>query len=875
MDLPKLYEPRIAEEKWYAHWMKQNYFHSEPDHREPYTIVIPPPNVTGVLHMGHMLNNTIQDVLIRRARMQGKNACWVPGTDHASIATEAKVVRKLRDEGIKKSDLTRAEFLAHAMDWKDKYGGVILQQLKKLGASCDWERTDFTMNPDYSESVINTFLDLFEKGKIYRGERMINWDPAAQTAVSDEEVLHKEVNSKLYHVRYKIEGTEDEWLTVATTRPETILGDSAICINPNDVRFYHLQGKKAIVPIANRVIPIIQDEYVEMEFGTGCLKVTPAHDENDYNLGQKHHLEIIDILNDDGTLNAHGLHYAGKDRFEVRKRIAKELDEFGYLVKVEDHINKVGYSERTDAIIEPKLSLQWFVDMKQLSEPALKAVMEGEINFYPDNLKNTYRHWMDNIKDWCISRQLWWGHQIPAYYYGKGADEFVVAKTIEEAVQKASAKSGKSLSVNDLKQDEDVLDTWFSSWLWPISVFRGLTDKGNKEIQYYYPTNDLVTAPEIMFFWVARMIIAGYEYLGEAPFKNVYYTGLVRDKLGRKMSKSLGNSPDPLDLISEYGADGVRLGVLISSPAGNDLPFDSSQCEQGRNFTNKLWNAYKLVDLWEWRDIPQPEASKMAIAWFESKLNATISVINDHFDKFRISDALMTTYKLIWDDFCSWYLEIIKPGYQQPIDGKTLESTIQFFEQLLKLIHPFMPFISEEIWHSLRDREEGEDLIISAWPTGGNVNQELMKRFEATMEVISNIRNIRKQNNIANKIQLDLFVKINQESDEELDAVIQKMGTLSKLEYVKEKISNSFSFMVKNNEFFIPFGTDVNVEEEKKKIQSELEYAEGSLNIVRKKLSNEKFVANAVPAVVASERQKEADTLNKIKILQEKLAELV
>lgn len=875
MDLPKLYEPRIAEEKWYAHWMKQNYFHSEPDHREPYTIVIPPPNVTGVLHMGHMLNNTIQDVLIRRARMQGKNACWVPGTDHASIATEAKVVRKLRDEGIKKSDLTRAEFLAHAMDWKDKYGGVILQQLKKLGASCDWERTDFTMNPDYSESVINTFLDLFEKGKIYRGERMINWDPAAQTAVSDEEVLHKEVNSKLYHVRYKIEGTEDEWLTVATTRPETILGDSAICINPNDVRFYHLQGKKAIVPIANRVIPIIQDEYVEMEFGTGCLKVTPAHDENDYNLGQKHHLEIIDILNDDGTLNAHGLHYAGKDRFEVRKRIAKELDEFGYLVKVEDHINKVGYSERTDAIIEPKLSLQWFVDMKQLSEPALKAVMEGEINFYPDNLKNTYRHWMDNIKDWCISRQLWWGHQIPAYYYGKGADEFVVAKTIEEAVQKASAKSGKSLSVNDLKQDEDVLDTWFSSWLWPISVFRGLTDKGNKEIQYYYPTNDLVTAPEIMFFWVARMIIAGYEYLGAAPFKNVYYTGIVRDKLGRKMSKSLGNSPDPLDLISEYGADGVRLGVLISSPAGNDLPFDSSQCEQGRNFTNKLWNAYKLVDLWEWRDIPQPEASKMAIAWFESKLNATISVINDHFDKFRISDALMTTYKLIWDDFCSWYLEIIKPGYQQPIDGKTLESTIQFFEQLLKLIHPFMPFISEEIWHSLRDREEGEDLIISAWPTGGNVNQELMKRFEATMEVISNIRNIRKQNNIANKIQLDLFVKINQESDEELDAVIQKMGTLSKLEYVKEKISNSFSFMVKNNEFFIPFGTDVNVEEEKKKIQSELEYAEGSLNIVRKKLSNEKFVANAVPAVVASERQKEADTLNKIKILQEKLAELV
>lgn len=874
MEIPKQYEPNKAEDKWYAHWMKQNYFHSEPDDREPYTIVIPPPNVTGVLHMGHMLNNTIQDVLIRRARMQGKNACWVPGTDHASIATEAKVVHKLRDEGIKKSDLTRAEFLGHAMDWKDKYGGVILEQLKKLGASCDWERTDFTMNPDYSESVIDTFLDLYEKGKIYRGVRMINWDPAAQTALSDEEVLHKEVNSKLYHVRYKIDGTEDEWLTIATTRPETILGDTAICINPNDARFLHLHGKKAIVPISNRVVPIIQDEYVEMEFGTGCLKVTPAHDENDYNLGKKHNLDTLDILNDDGSLNAHGLHYEGKDRFEVRKLIAKELDELGYMVNIEDHINKVGYSERTDAVIEPKLSLQWFVDMKQLSKPALDAVMDGDIKFYPDNQKNTYRHWMENIKDWCISRQLWWGHQIPAFYYGKGENEFVVAKTIEEAVIKASEKAGKPVSAADLKQDEDVLDTWFSSWLWPISVFKGLTDKGNEEIKYYYPTNDIVTAPEIMFFWVARMIIAGFEYMGEIPFKNVYYTGIVRDKLGRKMSKSLGNSPDPIELINEYGADGVRLGILISSPAGNDLPFDSSQCEQGRNFANKVWNAFRLVNQWEWRDIPQPESSKIAIQWFDSKLNAAISVIDDHFDKFRISDALMATYKLIWDDFCSWYLEMIKPGYQQPIDVHTLESTINFFEKILKLIHPFTPFISEEIWHWLKDRREGEDIIISEWPTAGIVDEGLLNRFDKSMDVISNIRNIRKQNNIANKVQLELFIKVNADHDKTLDSVIQKMGTLSKVEYTEDKIANSFSFIVDNNEFFIPFGEQVDIEEEKKKIKAELEYAEGSLKIVQKKLSNERFVNNAPEQVVIIERKKESDALSKIKILTEKLAEL-
>tara|TARA_B110000046_G_C13022527_1_gene411999 strand:+ start:1499 stop:4129 length:2631 start_codon:yes stop_codon:yes gene_type:complete len=874
MDIPKQYEPNKAEDKWYAHWMKQNYFHSEPDDREPYTIVIPPPNVTGVLHMGHMLNNTIQDVLIRRARMQGKNACWVPGTDHASIATEAKVVRKLRDEGIKKSDLTRAEFLGHAMEWKEKYGGVILEQLKKLGASCDWERTDFTMNPEYSESVIDTFLDLFEKGKIYRGIRMVNWDPAAQTALSDEEVLHKEVNSKLYNVRYKIDGTDDEWLTIATTRPETILGDTAICVNPNDIRFEHLHGKKAIVPIANRVVPIIQDEYVEVEFGTGCLKVTPAHDENDYNLGKKHNLETVDILNDDGTLNAYGLQYEGKDRFEVRDLIAKELDELGYLIKVEDHINKVGYSERTDAVIEPKLSLQWFVDMKQFSKPALDAVMSGEIKFHPDNQKNTYRHWMENIKDWCISRQLWWGHQIPAFYYGSGENDFVVAKTIEDAVLKACKKSGKTITTEDLKQDEDVLDTWFSSWLWPISVFNGLTDQGNEEIKYYYPTNDIVTAPEIMFFWVARMIIAGIEYMDDIPFKNVYYTGIVRDKLGRKMSKSLGNSPDPIEIINEYGADGIRLGILISSPAGNDLPFDSSQCEQGRNFSNKIWNALRLVNMWEVRDIPQPESSKMAIEWFESKLNQALVSINDNFDKFRLSDSLMTAYKLIWDDFCGWYLEMIKPGYQQPIDSDTLESTKVLFERVLKILHPFTPFVTEEIWHWLRDRNEGEDIIISDWPEPTETNEDLLTKFDGAFEVISNIRKIRKDNNIANKIQLELFVKNNTDSTADLDSVIQKMGTLSKLDYTDKKVSDTFSFIVKNNEYYIPFGDTVDVEEEKKKIKAELEYAEGSLNIVRKKLTNERFVNNAPEQVVESERRKEADALNKIQILTEKLADL-
>jgi valyl-tRNA synthetase len=874
METPKTYEPQRAEEKWYAHWMKKGYFHSVPDEREPYTVVIPPPNVTGVLHMGHMLNNTIQDVLVRRARMLGKNACWVPGTDHASIATEAKVVQKLRQEGIRKADLTRDEFLQHAFAWKDKHGGIILEQLKKLGASCDWDRTSFTMDPEYSESVLDVFIDLHKKGKIYRGVRMVNWDPEALTALSDEEVLHKEVNSKLFYVRYKIAGSDDQWLTIATTRPETILGDSAICINPNDERFKNLHGKHAIVPIANRTIPIILDEYVDMEFGTGCLKVTPAHDTNDYELGKKHGIETIDIFNDNGTLNEKGMHYAGMDRFEVRKAIEKELYDKGYLVKTEDHINKIGFSERTNAVIEPKLSLQWFVDMKELSKPALDNVMNGNIKFHPEKFKNTYKHWMENIKDWCISRQLWWGHQIPAWYYGSGSEDFVVCKTIEEAVELATVKSGRAITKSDLKQDEDVLDTWFSSWLWPISVFNGLTDPNNKEIKYYYPTNDLVTAPEIMFFWVARMVIAGYEYLGDLPFKNVYYTGIVRDKLGRKMSKSLGNSPDPLDLIEKYGADGVRLGILISSPAGNDLPFDSSQCEQGRNFTNKIWNAYRLVSSWEVREMDQPKSSTKAIEWFEAKFNKELAEINDLFDKFRISEALMAIYKLVWDDFCSWYLEMIKPGYEQPIDKNTLEATKDFFERILKLIHPFTPFVSEELWHLIRERKEGEDIIIAEWPTVSDSDSKVLQNFSVAEEVITNIRNVRKQNNIANKVKMDLLVKKNEDLDASFDPVILKMGNLSMLEYKTEKVTNANSFLVNSNEYFIPFGDTVDLESEKKKIQEELEYTKGFLKSVQNKLQNEKFMAGAPEQVVVGERKKEADALSKIAILEEKLASL-
>jgi valyl-tRNA synthetase len=874
METPKTYEPQRAEEKWYAHWMKKGYFHSVPDEREPYTVVIPPPNVTGVLHMGHMLNNTIQDVLVRRARMLGKNACWVPGTDHASIATEAKVVQKLRQEGIRKADLTRDEFLQHAFAWKDKHGGIILEQLKKLGASCDWDRTSFTMDPEYSESVLDVFIDLHKKGKIYRGVRMVNWDPEALTALSDEEVLHKEVNSKLFYVRYKIAGSDDQWLTIATTRPETILGDSAICINPNDERFKSLHGKHAIVPIAHRTIPIILDEYVDMEFGTGCLKVTPAHDTNDYELGKKHGIETIDIFNDNGTLNEKGMHFAGMDRFEVRKAIEKELYDKGYLVKTEDHINKIGFSERTNAVIEPKLSLQWFVDMKELSKPALDNVMNGNIKFHPEKFKNTYKHWMENIKDWCISRQLWWGHQIPAWYYGSGSEDFVVCKTVEEAIELAAAKSGRAITKSDLKQDEDVLDTWFSSWLWPISVFNGLTDPNNKEIKYYYPTNDLVTAPEIMFFWVARMVIAGYEYLGDLPFKNVYYTGIVRDKLGRKMSKSLGNSPDPLDLIEKYGADGVRLGILISSPAGNDLPFDSSQCEQGRNFTNKIWNAYRLVSSWEVREMDQPKSSTKAIEWFEAKFNKELAEINDLFDKFRISEALMAIYKLVWDDFCSWYLEMIKPGYEQPIDKNTLEATKDFFERILKLIHPFTPFVSEELWHLIRERKEGEDIIIAPWPSVSDSDSKVLQNFSVAEEVITNIRNVRKQNNIANKVKMDLLVKKNEDLDASFDPVILKMGNLSMLEYRTEKVNNANSFLVNSNEYFIPFGETVDIESEKKKIHEELEYTKGFLTSVQKKLQNEKFMAGAPEQVVVGERKKEADALSKIAILEEKLASL-
>jgi valyl-tRNA synthetase len=875
MEIPKTYDPRSAEERWYSHWMTKGYFHSEPDDREPFTVVIPPPNVTGVLHMGHMLNNTIQDVLVRKARMEGKNACWVPGTDHASIATEAKVVQKLRQEGIKKSDLSRDEFLKHAFDWKEKYGGVILQQLKKLGASCDWERTAFTMDPDYSDSVINVFIDLYNKGKIYRGVRMINWDPEARTALSDEEVIYKEVNSKLFHVRYKIAGSDDQWLTIATTRPETILGDSAICVHPDDTRYKHLHGKFAIVPIANRTVPIITDEYVEMEFGTGCLKVTPAHDVNDYELGKKHDLETIDIFHDNGIVNENGLHYAGKDRFEVRKEIAKELDDKGYLVKVEDHINKVGFSERTDSVIEPRLSLQWFVSMKELAAPALENVMNGNIKFHPDKYKNTYRHWMENVKDWCVSRQLWWGHRIPAYYYGEGEFDFVVAKSTEEAVALAQAKTGNtSLTAADLKQDEDVFDTWFSAWLWPISVFKGLTEPGNAEIKYYYPTNDLVTAPEIMFFWVARMIIAGYEYMGELPFKNVYYTGIVRDKLGRKMSKSLGNSPDPIDLIEKYGADGVRMGILISSPAGNDLPFDSSQCEQGRNFTNKVWNAFRLVTGWEVRPIEQPKSSQKAIEWFEARFNQELANINELMDKFKISEALMAIYKLVWDDFCAWYLEMIKPGYEQPIDQATLDQTIVFFEQLLSLMQPFTPFVAEEIWHLLRERKDGDDIIIAPWPKVKTFDQAVLKQFTVAEEVIINIRNVRKKNNIANKVRIDLFVKKNAALDTAFDSVIVKMGNLSQLEYTTEKIGNANSFLVNSNEFFVPFGELVDVEAEKTKAEEELTYIKGFLNSVQKKLQNEKFVAGAPEQVLASERKKEADALQKIAVLEEKLAGL-
>lgn len=876
MTIPSQFDAKTIEDKWYDYWMKNNYFHSTPDHRTPYTIVIPPPNVTGVLHMGHMLNNTIQDVLIRRARLKGFNACWVPGTDHASIATEAKVVAKLKAEGINKDDLTRQEFLAHAWEWTDKYGGVILDQLKKLGASCDWERTKFTMDPDMSASVIRSFVDLHKKGLIYRGFRMVNWDPEAKTTLSDEEVIFEEQQGKLFYIKYEIQGSSD-FVTVATTRPETIFGDSAICINPNDERFFHLKGKHAIVPICGRVIPIIQDEYVDVEFGTGCLKVTPAHDTNDKTLGEKHQLEIIDIFNEDASLNSYGLHYQGKDRFVVREEIAKELATIGNLVKVENHLNKVGTSERTKAVIEPRLSDQWFLKMEDLVKPAIKAVLvDNEIKLHPKKFDNTYKHWLENIRDWNISRQLWWGQQIPAYYYGDGKEDYVVAESIEEALVLAKEKTNNNqLTIENLTQDKDALDTWFSSWLWPMSVFGGIMDPESEDFKYYYPTNDLVTGPDILFFWVARMIIAGYEYTGKKPFTNVYLTGLVRDKQRRKMSKSLGNSPDPLDLIDKFGADGVRVGLLLSASAGNDIMFDEELCNQGKAFTNKIWNALKLIKGWEVSDtIPQPESSKVAIEWYEAKLQQTLVEIEDNFEKYRISDALMGIYKLVWDDFCSWFLEMMKPAYQAPIDKITFDKAIEMLESNMKLLHPFMPFLTEEIWHYTAERTPEEALIISTWPTLKPFNANLISEFENTMEVISGIRTIRKDKNIPFKDSIEFKVMNNDNVSNYFDSVVTKLGNISSLEYVSEKVDGALSFRVKSNEYFIPISGNINVEEEISKLTEELKYIQGFLKSVQAKLSNEKFVNGAPEKVLANEKQKEADALAKIATIEQSLASL-
>ena len=875
MEIPKTYDPRAVENKWYAHWLKHKFFKSTPDEREPYTIVIPPPNVTGVLHMGHMLNNTIQDVLIRRARLQGKNACWVPGTDHASIATEAKVVAMLKEKGISKTDLTREEFLKYAWEWKEKYGGIILKQLEKLGASCDWDRTSFTMDEPLSEAVIDVFIDLYNKGQIYRGVRMVNWDPQGLTAVSDEEVIHKEVNSKLYYVRYKIEGSADEWITIATTRPETILGDTAVCVHPDDERYKHLKGKRCIIPMVNRSVPIIFDTYITMEFGTGALKVTPAHDINDYNLGVKHNLEIIDTIAADGKMSAAAKFYIGEDRFTVRKKIAKDLEELGHIVKVEDIKNKVGYSERTSAVIEPKLSMQWFLKMDTISKPALDNVVNGEIKLIPEKFINTYKHWMENVHDWCISRQLWWGQRIPAWYDEKG--KTVVCKTREEAIEK--------LGTLDVRQDEDVLDTWFSSWLWPISVFdpkvfgADKNYKGNADINYYYPTNDLVTAPEILFFWVARMIIAGYEYKQAKPFTNVYLTGIVRDKQGRKMSKSLGNSPDPIDLIEKYGADGVRVGMLLCSPAGNDLPFDESYCEQGRNFSNKIWNAFRLVKMWETSSAAQPQANKVATEWFEARFNEQLEIINDLYSKYRISEALMATYKLVWDDFCAWYLEMIKPefvdGKSLPIDQTTYDATINFFEKILKVMHPFMPFITEEIWSLVKDRKEKENIIIAEWPEVKAADKNLLAMFEVISATIAEVRNVRNNKGISPKEKLSLYLKSKSEDKENLfDEIIIKLANLDKFEITENKIENSISFMVKHFEFYVPFLSAININEEKTRINKEIEYNKGFLQSVEKKLSNEKFVQNAKAEVIEIEKKKQADAESKIKALEEQLASL-
>ena len=873
MSLSTKYNPREVEGKWYQRWLDQKLFHSTPNpDKEPYCIVIPPPNVTGILHMGHILNNTIQDVLVRKARMEGKEACWVPGTDHASIATEAKVVAMLKEKGIGKSDITREEFLEYAWEWREKYGGIILEQLKKMGCSCDWDRTRFTMEPKLSESVTKVFVDLYNKGLIYRGIRMVNWDPEGKTALSDDEVIYKEVQSKLYYLNYLIEGT-DESVTIATTRPETILGDTAIAVNPDDPRYNHLIGKKALVPLIGRPIPIIKDGYVDMEFGTGCLKITPSHDPNDYEIGQRHNLKSIDIFNEDGTLNENAQILVGEDRFAARRKIEALLKESGNLSKVEDYSNSVGFSERTDAVIEPKISTQWFLSMDTITIPALENVMNDTIQLHPAKFKNMYRTWMENVRDWCISRQLWWGHRIPAYYLADG--QFVVAETPEKAVKLArELTDNPKVTLDNLSQDEDVLDTWFSSWLWPISVFDGIIDPDNEDVNYYYPTNDLVTAPEILFFWVARMIISGYEYRGAYPFRNVYLTGIVRDNLGRKMSKSLGNSPDPIKLMDEFGADAVRTGMLLSSPAGSDLLFDMKLLDQGRNFANKIWNAYRLVQGWEAEPgIETP--NQLAIDWFESRLNLGMQELQDHFSKFRIRDAILSIYKLIWDDFCSWYLEMVKPGYEQTIDQTTLDKTFEFFERLMQILHPFMPFITEEIWHQVRDRAEFDSIMLSTWPKTGKVDQKLLSEADRAFEVITSIRNLRNSKGIHKKEVLNLWVRSQgRQLYRNFDYLIRKLANVGQIDFTVEKIPNSLSFVVQSDECYVPLEGPVDTAMEKEKLAEELNYAKGFLNSVNKKLANDRFVQNAPALVVENERKKKADAEAKIKTLEESLASL-
>ena len=873
-DIPKQYSPGRSEKKWYNEWLQKGYFRSVPDDRAPYSMVIPPPNVTGVLHMGHMLNNTIQDVLVRRARMSGYNTCWLPGTDHASIATEAKVVNKLKDEGIEKKNISREEFLDHAWEWKEKHGGIILEQLKKLGASCDWERTRFTMDEELSESVIRVFVDLYNKGLVYRGVRMVNWDPKALTALSDEEVVYREVSSKFYYIRYQVEGS-DEFVTIATTRPETILGDTAVCIHPDDERYRHLAGKRALVPLINRPVPFIIDDYVDPEFGTGALKVTPAHDINDYNLGLKHGLESIDIFNDNGSLNEKAEIYIGEDRFAAREKISRELQERGCLVKTEEITNSIGYSERTDEVIEPKLSLQWFLKMDALAKPALEVVLNDTIRFHPPKFKNIYKHWMENVRDWCISRQLWWGHRIPAYYTPDG--RIVVAQNRTEALLLAREKFGEGIKEGDLRQDEDVLDTWFSSWLWPISVFDGINRPDNPEIKYYYPTNDLVTAPEILFFWVARMIMAGLEFKGEVPFRNVYLHGIVRDKQGRKMSKSLGNSPDPIELMDNYGADGVRVGMLLSSPAGNDLLFEESLCEQGRNFCNKIWNAYRLTHSWDVDpDIPQPAYANTAISWFGANMNKTLQLLEDHYSKYRIADALMTTYRLIWDDFCSWYLEMVKPVPGSSIDASTYNTTIEFLSKLLRTLHPFMPFITEEIFQRIRKDGDEQSICIARIPEADIYDRQIIESFDFNRQVIVAIRNLRQEKNISPKEEIELYIRKNnnEQPDLRFDGIIKKLCNISHLDYVSSKPEGTHSVIIRSTELIIPLGQHIDTEKEAKKLDTELQYQEGFLRNIDKKLSNERFVSNAPAQVIERERKKRSDAVARIGVLKEQLKSL-